>query len=203
MRLLAAVLAPPHLRHCSWFSSLTISPPPYHWPCRNNSSLLCRHSRLRRRHCLHGGKKRIVTITGVWWQNKSLLYGSRWSLIGCACSAVLCVCCVTMSPMSFTASSQTVLVFVMCDSASLHIYFIIIYCYDADTLQGPSCVPALPSLLASRHLRHCSCYPSPITEHVRMTRLRFTGIHEYADGIAYTDSIKRCVVTTFIIAPLF
>ena len=36
-----------------------------------------------------------------------------------------------------------------------------------------------------------------------MTLLRFAGIHECADGIAYTDSIKRCVVTTFIIALLF
>jgi hypothetical protein len=36
-----------------------------------------------------------------------------------------------------------------------------------------------------------------------MTRLRFAGIHEYADGFVYTDSITRCVVTTFIIALWF
>ncbi len=74
----------------------------------------------------------------------SLLYGSTFSLIGCVYSAVLCglaVCLVTvLLSMSFFSSSQTALVFVMCDSASLlHICFIIIYCYDADTfkLLGP------------------------------------------------------------------
>jgi hypothetical protein len=71
----------------------------------------------------------------------------------CGVVCLLYGCVTLVLPMSFFSSSQVVLLFVMCDSASLHILFY--YCLRLRCRHvARARVPALPSLLASRHLRH-------------------------------------------------
>ena len=71
----------------------------------------------------------------------------------CGVVCLLYGCVTLVLPMFFFSSSQVVLVFVMCDSASHHILFY--YCLRLRCRNvARARVPALPSLLASRHLRH-------------------------------------------------